>query len=167
MMVMRAGWLWLVAALVALVGPAGPAQAGQPMVLGTQVAARRDAPTVATTGSARSLYVLNCGGCHGFDGAGSAGVPDMRRLGDFLRVPGGREFVLKVPGVMGSGLDDAQVASVTNWVLNTLAAASIPPGHQPFDASEVKHARIVPLVDVRAARERLVSVARGLGIDLP
>lgn len=143
--------------------------AAQTMVLGQQVAARSNAPAVAPTSSPRSLYVLHCGGCHGFDGAGSVTgqVPDMRRLGDFLRVPGGREFVIKVPGVMGSGLDDAQVASVTNWVLNTLAPASIPNGHVPFDAAEVKRARASPLVDVRSAREQLVAHARGLGIQLP
>lgn len=137
------------------------------MVLGEQVAARSNAPAVAATNNPRSLYVLHCGGCHGFNGAGTADVPDMRRLGDFLRVPGGREFILKVPGVMGSGLDDAQVANVTNWVLTTLAAASIPAGHTPFDAAEVKRARATPLVDVRAARQQIVATARGLGINLP
>jgi mono/diheme cytochrome c family protein len=147
---------------------AATAASAQQMVLGKQVAARSDAPAVAATSSARGLYVLHCGGCHGFDGSGSStgGVPDMRRVGDFLRVPGGREFLIKVPGVMGSGLSDAQVASVTNWVLATLAAASVPPGHTEFDAAEVARARASPLLDVSAARERLVAQARSLGIAL-
>lgn len=160
-MSMRVGFVALLAALAA------PVLAGQPMVLGQQVAARMDAPSVAATSSARSLFVLHCGGCHGFDGAGSAYVPDLRRLGNLLRVPGGREFVLRVPGVMGSGLDDVQVASVANWVLSALASASVPAGYVPFDAAEVKRARAAPLVDVRATREQLVATARGLGIGLP
>jgi mono/diheme cytochrome c family protein len=130
--------------------------------------ARPDAPAVAATTQPRSHFVLHCAGCHGVDGAGSTigNVPDMRRLGDFLRVPGGRAFVISVPGVMGSGLDDAQVAAVTNWVLSTLARESVPEGHQPFDAAEVARARSVPLVDVAAARRQLLERARALGITI-
>ena len=99
------------------------AMGAQNGVMGRMVQARADAPSVAAASSARSQYVLSCAGCHGFDGAGSkrSNVPDMRRLGLFLRVPGGREFIVKVPGVMGSGLDDAQGAAVTNWVLAGMA----------------------------------------------
>ncbi|HEX5632439.1 MAG TPA: hypothetical protein VFX50_04395, partial [Gemmatimonadales bacterium] len=109
-----------------------------------------------------------CAGCHGIDGAGSrAGqVPDMRRLGRFLELEGGREFLVKVPGVMGSGLSDRQVAEVTNWVLATLAAGSVPAGHRPYDAAEVAQARTDPLVDVAAARARLVAQGRARGISL-
>ncbi len=138
-------------------------------LLGRQVPARADAPAVATTTQARSHYVLHCAGCHGFDGAGSrAGqVPDMRRMGDFLRLPGGREFIVQVPGVLGSGLDDAQVADVTNWLFETLAAASRPAGFQPYDAAEVARARARPPVDVAAQRRQLVETGRALGVVLP
>lgn len=159
--------------LLAALGGGGSAQAAEPRavdtLLGRQVPARADAPPVATTTQARSHYVLHCAGCHGFDGAGSrAGqVPDMRRMGDFLRVPGGREFVVQVPGVLGSGLDDAQVAEVTNWLLATLAAPSRPAGFEPYDAAEVAQARARPLVDVAARRRQLVEAGRALGITLP
>jgi len=138
-------------------------------LLGRQVPARADAPAVATTTQARSHYVLHCAGCHGFDGAGSrAGqVPDMRRVGDFLRLPGGREFIVQVPGVLGSGLDDAQVADVTNWLFETLAAASRPAGFQPYDAAEVARARARPPVDVAARRRQLVDAGRAVGVVLP
>ena len=138
-------------------------------LFGSQVPARADAPAVATTSQVRSQYVLHCAGCHGFDGAGSrqGQVPDMRRMGDFLRVPGGREFVLQVPGVMGSGLDDAQVAAVTNWLLATLAAPSRPADFRPYDAAEVARARARPLVDVAAQRRQLVEAGRALGLALP
>lgn len=155
------GWL------LALALPCA-AQGTLPMVAGKQVAARSDAPAVSVTTSARSSYVVHCAGCHGIDGAGAklGNVPDMRSLGRFLEVPGGREFVVKVPGVMGSGLDDTQVAAVTNWVLATLAAASLPNDFRPYSADEVRQARATPLVDVAAARARLVAAARERGIAL-
>ena len=144
------------------------AQNALPTVTGKQVAARRDAPSVSQTTTARSAYVVHCAGCHGIDGAGTrlGNVPDMRALGRFLQVPGGREFVVKVPGVMGSGLDDAQVADVTNWVLGTLAAASLPSDFRPYGADEVRQARSTPLVDVAAERAKLVAAARERGLTL-
>ena len=150
-----------------LIGLVGAATAGA-QVNGRQVAARAGAPSVAATSSVRSLYVVHCAGCHGRDGAGSTigQVPDMRRLGRFLQLEGGRAFVVSVPGVMGSGLSDAQVAEVTNWVLATLADASVPAGHRPYDASEVAQARALPLVDVAAARARLVAQGRARGIEI-
>ena len=132
-------------------------------VTGRQIVLRPDAPAIAPLqGGARSIYVLHCAGCHGMDASGSVlgRVPDMRRVGDFLQLPGGREFIVKVPGVMGSGLDDAQVAAVTNWVLATLAPDSVPSGHQPYSASEVQQARAAPLVDVALERQRLVGEAQ-------
>jgi mono/diheme cytochrome c family protein len=147
---------------------ASSAHAGQATVTGVQVPARPDAPAVAATTSVRSLYGVHCAGCHGLDGAGSklGNVPDVRRLGAFLRLPGGRAFVVSVPGVMGSGLDDRQVAEVTNWVLATLARDSLPEGHRPYEASEVALARSGPLLDVAAVRRRLVDQARERGIAI-
>jgi mono/diheme cytochrome c family protein len=160
----------IVIVVPAALGLAGAAWAlgGQNMVLGRQVPARPDAPAVAATRHARAHYVLHCAGCHGSDGAGSraAQVPDMRRLGDFLRLPGGREFIVRVPGLMGSGLDDRQAAEVTNWVLETIARDSVPEGHVPFDAAEVARARSMPLADVGAERRRLVEQARQIGLQL-
>lgn len=149
----------------------GPAWAGAGVhgdtltVTGRQIVLRPDAPAVAPLkGGPRSLFVLYCAGCHGMDASGAplGGVPDMRRLGEFLRVPGGREYLLKVPGVMGSGLDDAQVAAVTNWLLGTLAAGSVPSWHRPYEAAEVARARAEPLKDVGAHRERLAQAAARL-----
>jgi hypothetical protein len=91
-------------------------------------------------------------------------VPDMRRLGQFLRLPGGREFIVSVPGVMGSGLSDADVAAVTNWVLATIAPGSAPEGMRPYDAEEVKRARARPLVDVASERQRLLEQGRAQGV---
>jgi mono/diheme cytochrome c family protein len=152
--------------VLACIAPAAFALGGQNTTLGRQVPARAEAPSVAVTTHARASYVLHCAGCHGIDGAGipERYVPGLRRLGDFLRVPGGRSFVIQVPGVMGSGLDDAQVAEVANWVLATIARDSVPPGHAPYDTAEVARARAAPLVDVAAQRKQLQEQARQQGL---
>ena len=162
---MKARHLVLIAAGLAQAGAAA-ALGGIYTTLGRQVMARADAPSVATTTHARASYVLHCAGCHGLDGSGlpQSYVPGLRRLGDFLRLPGGREFVIKVPGVMGSGLDDAQVAEVANWVLGTMAQDSVPQGHAPYDVNEVARARAAPLIDVAAERKRLQERARQQGL---
>lgn len=142
------------------------AQTAQDTVTGRQVPAPPGAEPVARTTSTRSVYVVHCAGCHGMDGAGTriGQVPDMRQLGQFLRLDGGREFLIKVPGVMGSGLGDRQVAEVSNWVLRTLAAASLPPDFVPYGAEEVARARSAPLLDVAATRRKLVAQGRERGL---
>lgn len=161
---MRAAQL-SIALLVAM--GAGPAVSAG-MATAAQVQHRQNAESTPITTSVRSLFVVHCAGCHGMDASGSASasVPDMRRLGNFLRLAGGREFVIKVPGVMGSGLTDQQVADVTNWLLATLAKDSVPEGHVAYDAAEVQRARAVPLVDVAAARSGLAVQARERGVAI-
>lgn len=156
----------MVAALALACG--AQAAAAQATVVGKQARGSVSAESVARTSSVRSQYVLACAGCHGLDASGSVvgNVPDMRQLGRFLRIEGGREFVIKVPGVMGSGLSDQQVAEVTNWVLATLAAGSVPPAHQAYTADEVRRARAAPLLDVAATRAGLVERARAQGLAL-
>jgi mono/diheme cytochrome c family protein len=155
-------------ALAALAAMATPSAAAQMTVTGRQVPARADAPAVSSTSSVRSTYVVHCAGCHGLDGAGSklGQVPDMRQLGRFLQLPGGREFIVSVPGVMGSGLSDADVAAVTNYVLSSIAPGSAPPDTPPYTSDEIRRARAVPLLDVAAQRKRLVQQGRAQGVEL-
>ena len=152
-------------ALTCHAAPPAPVHGQTQTTLGRQVVLRADAPSVSPVHGARALYVLHCAGCHGQDGSGSpsARVPDMRQVGRFLRVPGGREFLIQVPGVMGSGLDDTQVAQVSNWVLATLATDSVPAQHRPYEAAEVARLRRQSLVDVGAARAGLVEQAKQIG----
>ena len=51
-------------------------------------------------------YMLHCRGCHLADGTGSPGaVPSLTGLfGKFLWVPGGREYLVRVPGSAKSPL---------------------------------------------------------------
>jgi mono/diheme cytochrome c family protein len=151
------------ATALALAGGAG----AQTVSMTTGLSVHRPgAPSVAPTSNARALFVLHCSGCHGRDGAGATDVPDMRQLGRFLQLDGGREFIVKVPGVMNAGLSDAQIADVTNWVLAKIAPDSLPPGHRPYDAAEIARARQQPLIDVAAARDGLLVQARNRGVDL-
>ncbi len=151
------------------VDAASPGGTGVQGTQGFQAPPRAHAESRAITTSVRSRYVAHCAGCHGMDGAGSVigRVPDMRGLAQFLRVPGGREFVVSVPGVMGSGLTDQEVADVTNWVLANLASKPLPEGHLPYTRDEVRRVRAQPLLDVAATRARLVAAGQARGLFVP
>ena len=93
------------------------------------------------------------------DGSGSelGQVPDMRQLGRFLTQPEGRRFLVQVPGVMGSGLSDADVARVTNWVFTNLVTDVNQGTFVPYTAQEITQARANPLKDVMVTRTRLLA----------
>lgn len=147
-------WGAFVIAMTYLCNPL--AEAG---VLGTAAPVRAEAESIARTSTPRSLYVLNCAGCHGMDGSGSeyGQVPDMRQLGRFLHHPEGRRFLVQVPGVMGSGLNDEDVAHVINWVFTTLVTDINPRTFVPYTPQEITKARANPLKDVMATRTRLLA----------
>lgn len=112
-------------------------------------------------------YLHHCVGCHGMDGGGapSKGVPSMRgTLGRFLQVPGGREFIVQVPGVMSSPLDDKAIAELMNWLLPRVSRDTLPDGLRAYDAAEIARLRGTRPVDVGAVRQRLVDEARAAGI---
>jgi len=121
------------------------------------VAAGLAATPAAATGGPALDYALNCQGCHRADGAGTPGsVPPLAgSVGKFLRVPGGREFLARVPGVATSALDNAALAAVLNWVLERFGADDVPAEHSPYTADEVGRLRRSPLTDVERARREL------------
>lgn len=104
------------------------------------------------------LYMLHCQGCHLADGAGKAGeVPSLvGMLGRFLAVPGGRAYLVQVPGSAHSPLSDAELASVLNWMVASFGSPEDPSGFLPYDAAEVAGHRATPLVDVAATRSELL-----------
>ena len=122
----------------------------------------------AAAESPRVLYMLHCQGCHLSDGAGRPGeVPSLiGTLGRFVGVPGGRAFLVQVPGSAQSPLGDAELASVLNWMLASFASPADSSGFAPYDAAEVARHRGAPLVDVAAAREELVR-QMGLQKEVP
>ena len=134
-------------------------------VLATLAAAPLAAQPAVT--SPRSLYVLHCAGCHGMDASGvpGQGVPSMRgALGQFMRMPEGRAFLLQVPGVNNAGLSDAQIALVTNWMVRQFSADTAPPGWADYTADEVAVAKAQRPADVIRARADLVARLQREGI---
>lgn len=116
---------------------------------------------------AQQDYILHCQGCHLADGGGAPGkVPSFRDfLGYFLHVPGGREFLVRVPGVAHTPLDDARTAAVMNWVLDNFSRGQLPADHRPFTAEEVGHLRADALLDVNARRAELLrAIEEKLGV---
>lgn len=110
-----------------------------------------DAPPV------REDYVLHCSACHGPNGEGAGTVtPSLRQTGRIASLPGGRDYLMRVPGAAQSPLDDARLARLLGWVVEELGGAS-PPNEFPtsFTAEEVGRARRRPLRDPGAARRAL------------
>ncbi|HKN14824.1 MAG TPA: cytochrome c [Candidatus Binatus sp.] len=104
------------------------------------------------------LYMLNCWGCHRRHGEGIPGTaPPLRGAADFLRVPGGRQYLIEVPGVAQSALDDAEVAAVMNWIIESFSPDRIPAGFRPYTLDEVAKSRATRLMDIKQTRAKLVS----------
>lgn len=83
--------------------------------------------------------MLNCQGCHRADGQGTANaVPALKNVvARFLSAPGGRQYLIRVPGVAGSPLADAPLSKVVNWMLNRFDTRHLPENFKPYTADEV------------------------------
>jgi mono/diheme cytochrome c family protein len=108
---------------------------------------------------AKSNYMLNCQGCHQADGSGLVGsVPSMDGfVGGFLSVPGGRDFLVQVPGSANSPLSDAALAELLNWILITMSEEQLADDFQHYTEAEVAKSRQHTLVDVSRIRSQLVA----------
>ena len=120
---------------------------------------------------ARTLYLLQCSGCHGTDGSGDPRVdvpPFPGFIGSFLLDPSGRSYITNVGGVMSAGLNDYDTARVLNWVLDTFSGASLPAGDfKRFDAAEVRKLRDQRPADAVALRREIAARLMKQGIKLP
>jgi len=115
----------------------------------------------ATAGEARSPhvnYMLHCQGCHLPDGRGVPGtVPDMRRtVAPFLHLQGGREYLVQVPGVAFSHLDNASVAALMNWLVAEIGGGA-PPDFAPYTEAEIRLLRSNRLRDVAGTRATILA----------
>ena len=111
------------------------------------------------TEPAEADYMLNCQGCHLPDGSGfpARQVPDLRnQMGRFLSVPGGRDFLVQVPGSAQTALNDADLARLLNWMLLRFSAAQLPADFQPYTAAEIGALRKQPLAQVSEVRSELL-----------
>ena len=108
-------------------------------------------------GSPQFNYILHCQGCHLADGQATPGkIPPLIGSARFLEVEGGREFLVRVPGVSLSIIPDEELAELMNWMLFRFSAEDIPAEFEPYTAEEVARYRREPLVEVETVRARLL-----------
>ena len=107
---------------------------------------------------ARFDYLLHCSGCHRPDGAGAPpDVPSLRgAVGSLVGTPEGREYIVRVPEVAQSPLDDDDLARLLNWVLQEFNADTLPEGFRALEGAEVGAARTRILADPLRARETII-----------
>ena len=122
-------------------------------------AAAADLPDLTT---AQSDYVEHCSGCHGMQGnSAPADIPVLRgRIGYFMCTPEGREYLIRLPNVAYSALDDNQeLADMMNFVVFGLGGPSTPRDAKPFTAAEVGRLRKQALAtqSLIEARARVVA----------
>jgi hypothetical protein len=105
-------------------------------------------------------YALHCQGCHLADGSATPGrVPALAgSLARFTRLPGGRAYLVRVPGVAQAPLDDGALAALLNWMLVRFASGGVAPDFLPYRAEEVGPLRRLPLLDVEGERRRLLGL---------
>ena len=111
-------------------------------------------------------WTLNCQGCHRPDGTGSEGTaPSIAgTVAKFLAVPGGREYLGRVPGVATSPLGNSDLAELMNWMLWRFDREHLPGDFMPFTAEEIGRLRAQPL-RLEASRMRaelLKAYSKGL-----
>lgn len=116
-------------------------------------------------------YQLQCAGCHLSDGSGSQAndIPRMKDfVGNFIKVEGGREFLVRVPGMSQSALSDAQLADLINWIMRSdgMAGKSMPANYQPYTASEVAAVRHEAMLNLPHTRAGLIAQMRAQGIAI-
>lgn len=106
----------------------------------------------------RTDYLLYCRGCHLISGEGVApDVPTLHdELGRLLTIPGGREYIVRVPGVSQNAMTDEELAAVLNWVLAEFNASTLPVDFKPYTAREVGAVRAKTLLDPLKYRASLV-----------
>jgi len=125
-------------------------------------------PAVAGPGPQRD-YQTNCAGCHQMDGSGApkSGIPDMRHtVGHFLRLPEGRNFLVKVPGTANSPLNHADTAALLNWMVFAFSRGEVPSNFRPYTAQEVARLRGEPFHDVPRARAEIVQRLQADGLAI-
>jgi cytochrome c553 len=109
-----------------------------------------------------SDYLLNCGGCHGENGASNSRlVPNLRdQVGYYLNSATGREYLVRLPNVAFSTMTDQELADVLNFAVFGLGGSSVPARATPFTPTEVARLRKRPLNEVSLIDYRRGLVAR-------
>jgi hypothetical protein len=116
-----------------------------------------------------TVYTLNCSGCHGAEGLGvpDAGIPNLNEAGRFVRTELGREYLIQVPGLSQSRLDDAKAARLLNWILRKFSANRLPADFAPYTPEEVAHFRTDKASDAKVRRDAILAEMRSRGLLEP
>lgn len=102
-------------------------------------------------------YVLHCQGCHLEDGSATGEeIPALTEAINFLTVPGGREFLIQVPGVANAPVSDQELTQLLNWVLKEFSLSQLPENFLPYTVDEVHYYRNKPLDAVKNIRKQLL-----------
>jgi mono/diheme cytochrome c family protein len=125
-------------------------------------AARADMPL-------QTLYTLNCSGCHGAKGQGvpEAGIPNLNDSGRYVRTELGRRYLIQVPGLSQSRLDDSTAARLLNWVLREFSANRLPADFTPYTTEEVTRFRSDKASDAKTRRDAILAELRSRGLLEP
>ncbi|HIE1843230.1 c-type cytochrome [Pseudomonas aeruginosa] len=95
-------------------------------------------------------FARNCQGCHGSTGVSVKEVPPLaNRIGYFTRAEEGRAYLVQVPNVALSVLNDKDLAEMLNWMLIRFGSDQLPADFKPYTADEVgqlRKVRITPTV---------------------
>ncbi|MEH6519371.1 MAG: c-type cytochrome [Halioglobus sp.] len=114
-------------------------------------------------------YQIHCEGCHGAAGAGLAGlVPAfVDELSSYLHISEGRKFIIQVPGVSQSSLNDAEVAELMNWMVVAYDPQGMPENFRWYTEEEVALLRSEPISETvkrRAAVHKMMNADRGSSV---
>lgn len=109
----------------------------------------------------RTDYLLYCRGCHLINGSGvPPEVPTLvNDIGRMVAIPGGREYIIRVPGVSQTAMNNDELAAVLNWVLSEFNADTTPENFAPYTSEEVGEARQKVLVDPIRYRASLLEAS--------
>lgn len=107
-------------------------------------------------------YLLYCRGCHLANGAGVAPVVPtlVEELGRLLQLKGGREYIVRVPGVAQSDMNDVKLAAVLNWVVAEFNSGTAPDDFEPYTAKYIATVRNKVLADPLRHRAALLSSSK-------
>jgi len=105
----------------------------------------------------RTDYLLYCRGCHRVNGEGvPPDVPSLHELGPLAGSAAGREYLVRVPGVSQTPMDNARLAAVLNWVMSEFNSDTLPGDFKPYSTTEVAAARARVLLDPLRARAEIL-----------
>ncbi|WP_205599526.1 cytochrome C [Sandarakinorhabdus rubra] len=153
------------AAMLALASAAAAQRSATPPPVESQTPQQRAAlgSYSATMTQPQSDYVEHCGGCHGIHGnAAPADLPTLQnRVGWFMCLPEGRAYLVRLPNVSRSRVDDNdQLAELLNFMVFGLGGASVPAGAAPFTGAEVARHRTSPFTSVSLIQTRKLLVEK-------